>query len=93
MPYRVKVHLGTGDPCRSHATASRACLLRSLIKPLSSSPSSRRDNDSCQCSIKRKQMEEEEEGLGGAVPYLRLETRERVQNNEAKSRRRRASLT
>ena len=35
MPYRVKVHLGTGDPCRSHATASRACLLRSLIKSLS----------------------------------------------------------
>jgi hypothetical protein len=31
---RVKVHLGTGDPCGSHATASRPCLLRSLIKPL-----------------------------------------------------------
>ena len=28
---------GTGDPCRLHATASRACLLRSMIKLLSSS--------------------------------------------------------
>jgi hypothetical protein len=37
---RVKVHLGTGDPCRFHATASRPYLLRSLIKPLSSSSSS-----------------------------------------------------
>jgi len=36
----TKVHLGTGDPCRSHATASWACLLRSLIQPLSSSSSS-----------------------------------------------------
>ena len=33
-------HLGTGDPCRLHATASRACLLRSLIKLLFSSSSS-----------------------------------------------------
>jgi hypothetical protein len=29
-----QVHLGTTDPCRSHATASRAYLLRSLIKLL-----------------------------------------------------------
>ncbi len=29
------------DPCRLHATASRACLLRSLIKLLSSSSSGR----------------------------------------------------
>jgi len=36
----VKVHLGTGDPCRSHATASQPCLLRSLIKSLSFSSSS-----------------------------------------------------
>jgi len=33
-------YLGTGDPCRSHATASRPCLLRSLIESLSSSSSS-----------------------------------------------------
>ena len=26
-----QVHLGTGDPSRLHATASRACLLRSVI--------------------------------------------------------------
>jgi len=53
-PMLSKVHLGTGDPCRSHATASRCrsrpCLLRSLSKSLSSSSScllrklSRRDN-------------------------------------------------
>ena len=34
-----QVHLGTGDPCRLHATASWACLLRCLIKlPLNFSP-------------------------------------------------------
>ena len=32
-----QVHLGTGDPCRLHATASWVCLLRSTIKLLSSS--------------------------------------------------------
>ena len=35
-----QVHLGTGDPCRFHATASWVCLLRSTIKLLSSSSSS-----------------------------------------------------
>jgi len=35
-----------------------------------------------------EEEEEEEEGL-----YLRLETRERIQTNEAKSKRRRASPT
>ena len=34
------LYLGTGDPCRFHATASRPYLLRSLIKSLSSSSSS-----------------------------------------------------
>ena len=37
---------------------------------------------------KRHEEEEEEEGL-----YLRIETRKRVQTNEAKSKRRRASPT
>ena len=37
-----QVHLGTGDPCRFHATASWVCLLRSTIKPLSSSSSEKR---------------------------------------------------
>jgi hypothetical protein len=36
-----QVHLGTRNPCRSHAIASRAYLLRSYIKLLSSSSSSR----------------------------------------------------
>ena len=35
-----QVHLGTRDPCRLHATACRAYLLRSMIKLLSSSSSS-----------------------------------------------------
>jgi len=39
-PQRWQVHLGTRDPCRSHATASWSYLLRSLIKLLSSSSSS-----------------------------------------------------
>ena len=29
-PSPGQVHLGTGDPCRLHATASRACPLRSI---------------------------------------------------------------
>jgi hypothetical protein len=32
-----QVHLGSGDPCGSYTTTSRASLLRFLIKPLSSS--------------------------------------------------------
>jgi len=40
------------------------------------------------CLLSRVEEEEEEEGL-----YLRIETRKRVQTNEAKSKRRRASPT
>ena len=36
-PSARHLHLGTRDPCRLHATASQACLLKSMIKLLSSS--------------------------------------------------------